>query len=161
DFRKQAISDAVAAARAYLAGAGEPIPDQPTESLVIAGHQPDLFHPGVWLKNFMLSSIGRRHATGALNLIVDNDAVKHTATSVPVVADDPAHVKRAIVAYDAFSSPAPFEERAIHDEAEFADFPRRVGELTRHWPAQPILPQFWEAVMRLHRRTRLIGELFA
>src|SRR6476659_4896603 len=24
---------------------------------ILSGHQPDLFHPGVWLKNFLLSSI--------------------------------------------------------------------------------------------------------
>jgi hypothetical protein len=26
-------------------------------SLIVGGHQPELFHPGVWLKNFALNEL--------------------------------------------------------------------------------------------------------
>src|SRR5438128_2455586 len=51
DLRQQAHQTTLAAARAYLRAAGEPLPDGNADSLVLAGHQPVLFHPGVWIKN--------------------------------------------------------------------------------------------------------------
>ncbi|MEZ6140313.1 MAG: hypothetical protein R3B84_07060 [Zavarzinella sp.] len=45
---------------------------------VVTGHQPELFHPGVWLKNFLASNV----VSGAfsLNLIVDHDIARPTIT---------------------------------------------------------------------------------
>src|SRR5690349_15826386 len=43
--------------------------------LILAGHQPELFHAGVWFKNFLASSLAERTRGVAINLIVDNDAV--------------------------------------------------------------------------------------
>src|SRR5207302_2018418 len=57
DLRRWARESAVAAAHDYLRRAGEPIPDGPTDSLLLAGHQPELFHPGVWVKNFALNGL--------------------------------------------------------------------------------------------------------
>src|SRR5262245_24255122 len=46
-----------------------PTVDQP---FILSGHQPELFHPGVWLKNYLLSAIGQRVGGAAINLIIDN-----------------------------------------------------------------------------------------
>src|SRR5262249_58941353 len=67
------------AARDYLSRSGEPLPDRPSASLncvLMAGHQPELFHPGVWVKHFALAGLARAHQAEAINLIVDYDAVK-------------------------------------------------------------------------------------
>src|SRR5512135_2796067 len=52
---------ALGTARAYLARAGLDSPALPTapECLVVTGHQPDLYHPGVWVKNFAAAGIAR------------------------------------------------------------------------------------------------------
>src|SRR5262245_17227431 len=44
--------------------------------LIVGGHQPQLFHPGVWLKNFELSRLAERVGGTALNLIVDSDTLR-------------------------------------------------------------------------------------
>ena len=49
------------------------MPDASADSLLLAGHQPELFHPGVWVKNFALNGLARRHGATPLNLVVDND----------------------------------------------------------------------------------------
>src|SRR5687768_4259463 len=59
EARRQLLTEALAYTRAYrdvssFEQSGG-IATQP--SLVLAGHQPELFHPGVWLKNFMLHSV--------------------------------------------------------------------------------------------------------
>ncbi len=67
-----------AAYRPELAEAGNP------EGLIfLAGHQPELFHPGVWLKNFALGGLARRHHATAINLVIDSDTTKSLGLRVP------------------------------------------------------------------------------
>ncbi len=163
ELRREAIRDAIAAARAYLRSAGEPVPDLTADSLFVAGHQPELFHPGVWLKNFALEALARRHGAAPLNLVVDNDTAKSAAVRVPVLGprDDPAAVHLATVAFDHFAGEVAYEEREVHDEGQFADFPRAVAERSCNWGFAPILPAFWQDVLRQCGRTKLLGERFA
>ena len=51
--------------------------------LVVTGHQPELFHPGVWVKNFAAAAIAQAQGGVGLNLIVDNDIPKSTSIRVP------------------------------------------------------------------------------
>jgi hypothetical protein len=155
ELRQLARMEVLSAARRYLEEAGEPVPDWSGERLLLAGHQPELFHPGVWFKNFALQALAQKHTAIPLNLVVDNDVVKDTSLRVP-------HGPRvARVPFDQGMSDAPYEERRVLDEALFANLPERVAELTRDWPFQPLLPQFWRAVRRHAERTPLLGERFA
>src|SRR4030095_10939789 len=52
DLRGLVRREAISLAREYLNETGSPFPNFPGEKLLLAGHQPELFHPGVWLKNF-------------------------------------------------------------------------------------------------------------
>ena len=65
--------------------AGEPVPDlaNETQPWFVAGHQPELFHPGVWFKNFVLHHLARKHNGIALNLIIDSDTAKPPVLHVP------------------------------------------------------------------------------
>jgi hypothetical protein len=123
--------------------------------LLVAGHQPELFHPGVWVKNFALYGLARKHHAVSLNLVVDDDTIKTTALRVP----SPPHVRRVL--FDRWTGPVPYEERTIVDRTLFAGFADRVGELTRHWPYEPMLPAFWAEVLRQAQRTANLGECFA
>jgi hypothetical protein len=164
ELRRLAHHEAVDQAHAYLRDSSEPVPDLTSHSsLFLAGHQPELFHAGVWLKNFALNALARRHGAAPLHLVVDNDTAKTTAIRVPhlTVTGDPSSVRLALVPYDHFAGEVTFEERAVHDEFEFAEFPRKVAELTRPWPFQPILPAFWTDVMHRRESTPLLGERFA
>src|SRR6516225_5896842 len=83
DLRRQARRDALTAAATYLSLAGEPVPEGDATSLLMAGHQPELFHPGVWVKNFALHGLARAHDVASLNLVVDNDTAKQTGLLFP------------------------------------------------------------------------------
>jgi hypothetical protein len=161
DFRKQTISEITAAARAEHLANGEPIPSHVADSLFLVGHQPELYHPGVWLKNFALGSLATRHGATGLNVIVDSDTVRHTAISVPVWDADPANVHRINVAFDSLGSTVPHEERTIHDEELFAELPNVVKSHTSNWPQQSMLGEFWSEVMRQRKRTPILGEAIA
>ncbi len=84
ELQAQARQSALESARSYLQRQGEPIPDIPVGGLVLlAGHQPELFHPGVWVKNFALHGLAQAHGGIALNLVIDNDTVKSTSLRIP------------------------------------------------------------------------------
>ena len=85
------------------------------DRLIVAGHQPEFFHPGVWVKNFLLAGQARRHGRAALNLVVDNDAIKPSAIRVPVVADDPRHVTAGAIPFDRDGADVPYEEYHVAD----------------------------------------------
>jgi hypothetical protein len=161
---------AVGEAREYLRQAGEPVPSFDDRSLLLAGHQPELFHPGVWVKDFALNGLAHAHGATPINLVVDNDTAKTTALRVPLgdlfrlppsapVASAPPHPVQ--VPFDRWEGEVPYEERRVLDEALFADFPDRVARVLAGWDLQPLLPAFWAEARRQAARTPLLGERFA
>ena len=159
DLRRLSRTAAVDAARTYLCRAAEPLPDFHADSLLLAGHQPELFHPGVWVKSFALNRLARLHNATPINLVVDNDTVKKTLLHVPTAEGQPPGLFRmASVPLDRWEGELPYEERAVHDEALFAGLPERVAPLVQHWPFRPMLPAFWAEVARAAQRTKYLGE---
>jgi hypothetical protein len=123
---------------------------------VMAGHQPELFHPGVWVKNYALTGVARTIGAVSFNLVVDNDAVKSTVLHWPAT-DGPAPYRGA-EPFDTRAAGEPYEERTVQDEALFASLPRRVRI---DWPFRPLLGEFWDEAMKVASRTRLLGDRLA
>jgi hypothetical protein len=163
ELRREAHLSALTAARAYLAEHGEPIPEAfNADSLVVAGHQPELFHPGVWVKNFALAGLAARHGVTALNLVVDNDTVKSTALRIPSPPTSAVAWPHAVtVPFDRWTGEIPYEERPVLDRDEFAAFADRAGLVLAGWRYKPLLAEFWRDVLAQYERTKYLGECFA
>jgi hypothetical protein len=162
ELRRLARTAAIKVARQYMSRRGEPVPDAGSLELIVAGHQPELFHPGVWVKNFALNGLARRHGLTPLNLIVDNDTVKTTALRLPTpAAVKSSHPHAISEPFDRWTGEIPYEERSILDPVLFAGFGDRAGEILREWDYSPVLPAFWAEVRREAERTPLLGECFA
>jgi hypothetical protein len=162
ELRNEARAAVRREAETYLLDNAEPLPEGGTGGFVLAGHQPELFHPGVWVKNFALCGLARQHGLTPLNLVVDNDTLKASAIRVPAGAPgDPAGVRLASVPFDRWEGEIPYEERPVLDEERFGDFPRRVAEALAGWDLQPLVPDFWTEAAAAAGRTRLLGERFA
>jgi hypothetical protein len=155
ELRRLARQTAVASAREYLRRAGEPVPTFDDQSLLMAGHQPELFHPGVWVKNFALHGLARTQGATPINLIVDNDTAKSAALHVPALAPSP-HV--AQIPFDQWTGEVPYEERAVADEALFGSLSERAAPFFQDWPFTPFLGPFWSEVRGQAERTSLLGE---
>jgi hypothetical protein len=98
----------------------------PGAPLLLTGHQPELSHPGVWVKNFALNGLARKLGGVPLHLIVDNDTLKSTSLRVPVFrAGDPASVRMESVAFDTFDGEVPYEDRTVRDANLFGAFAER------------------------------------
>ncbi|MFL5244920.1 MAG: hypothetical protein ACJ8FY_22690 [Gemmataceae bacterium] len=161
ELRARARAELLASSRAYLSERGEPLPDYGNGPLFMAGHQPELFHPGVWVKNFALSGMAHRHGGVAVNLIVDNDTAKSTSLRVPTPPSATncwPHLQS--IPYDRWVAEKPFEELAVEDEELFASFPQRVSSALAGWQYKPLLSSFWNEVLNPARPTPLLGERF-
>jgi hypothetical protein len=118
-----------------------------TGPLILTGHQPELCHPGVWLKTFAAAGLAQRLNGSALNLVVDADEVKSTSVRVPVWDAEPSRVRSVSIAFDSGSADVAYESRPIHDVPYFATFPERLAEATRTWSFEPIVGQFWKVAV--------------
>lgn len=71
-----------------------------TSPLILTGHQTELHHPGVWIKNAVIDAVARKVGGRAMHLAVDTDAPKHLTLTYPLgttgdaaafpITDDPA-----------------------------------------------------------------------
>ena len=119
----------------------------PTEALIVTGHQPELFHAGVWAKNFAAAGLARLHRGLALNLIVDNDTIDSTRLRVPIGPPSAPQVQR--ISIDADRQAQPWEDATIVDRASFREFGSRVSTLLReNWSYEPLLARCWPAAVR-------------
>jgi hypothetical protein len=80
-------------------------PDAP---IILTGHQPELYHPGVWLKNFLAGHLGEVVGGAAVNLNVDNDESHQLTIRAPII--DGSRVRVVEVPYLRPTHNLPFEE---------------------------------------------------
>jgi hypothetical protein len=121
--RQEFVARAKQHTNAYL-GSRRADDSSPERPLIVSGHQPELFHAGVWFKNFLLSSLAARNGATAVNLIIDSDLARHTAIPVPQRRETLTTVSS--IALDVAGTTIPYEERSIVDLPTFWEFPARV-----------------------------------
>ena len=122
-------------------------PPEPTDAtglIYLAGHQPQMFHPGVWFKNFVLGELARRDGATAVNLIIDGDTLSDAALRVPGGSVGEPHA--AQIPFDSPDPDIPYEERTIEDRELFDSFARRATEQMTGLVADPLLAQSWPMV---------------
>lgn len=115
EFRAAARSECLALARRHTEQRGfaatpwsEPMP------VIMTGHQPQPFHPGVWFKNFLAGNLASAVGGAAVNLAVDNDEVHPQGFRFPTGrtsrGGEADGVRTAEVPFAAAAS-VPFEEQ--------------------------------------------------
>jgi hypothetical protein len=75
ELRALARCEAVRRARDFSARIGVPVADVPDDPalLVVTGHQPEFYHPGVWIKDFLLQRLAEETGAASIDLMVDSD----------------------------------------------------------------------------------------
>jgi hypothetical protein len=129
---------------------------QECKRLLVAGHQPELFHPGVWFKNFALNRLGHENDALAVNLVIDNDTVKHVSLRVPGGSLEAPLVES--IAFDVASDEIPYEERDVEDRTLFADFGERASAWVHGLVPTPLLNEYWPLVRERTAKTRNLGQ---
>jgi len=131
----------------------EVLPSESDAPLLLAGHQPELSHPGVWAKNFALNGLAKKIGGIPLNLIVDNDTLKSTSLHFPALPHRGPKVHLESDAFDTFTGEVPYEDRSVVDAEFFRTFPDRAAPLWANWGYEPLLKSVWQPA-------RNIGDTF-
>ena len=118
--------------------------------IVVSGHQPELFHAGVWYKNFLINQLANTLGAIPVNLVVDYDV--NTSMGIYVPAGSNAHRHRRWVALDERQSSIPFEDRPIFDQQRFSNFPKRIEQFERQTGIESIATHLWEFVNKANHR---------
>ena len=182
-IRAWARREAIGAARTYTAGllAGE-LPGRPADSkhaqglsvpgdgglsggattdateaaLFVGGHQPTLFHPGVWVKNFVVGRLAHNERGIGLNLVVDTDTLSGTTVRVPTGRRSAPGI--AAILFDEPRPRQPWEEARVVDRSLFTSFPDRVLAALGESAAQPLVDEFWPAAVRRLAHSNSLAE---
>jgi hypothetical protein len=126
DLRMLARTEAVERAREFSKRLGVQVAEVAAvpDLLVATGHQPELYHPGVWVKDFLLQRLADETGAAALDLVVDSDGFETVGIHSPCLRPD-VRVCRAYLAVgvrDGWYASAPVP--SSHDLSEF----RQAGE---------------------------------
>jgi len=155
--RKQLVADARRFTGRYrdVDSTTGPVPDR----VLLAGHQPELFHPGVWFKNFLLGQLACDHSAVAINLHIDSDTMKRPGIVVPGGSiERPA---THFVPFDHDGPQIPFEERQVIDRETFRTFGRRATEILHPLVPNPLLTDLWPRAEKCLDATGNLGRALA
>ncbi len=123
--------------------------------VIMTGHQPDLYHPGVWFKNFVLDRVAQTQQAVAINLLVDNDTIGRASLRVPTGTADKPVVEQ--VAFDQMQAETPFEERRLIDPGLFCSFPQRVRAKLFRSIESPLVEKLWPAAVAASHSSPNVG----
>jgi hypothetical protein len=112
------------------------------QALIASGHQTELYHPGVWVKDVLVNAVARKVGGQGYHLAVDTDSPKHLhlrwpGSSLPIT-DDPDLARAAWTGM--LDAPTPAH---VH-ELESALSAARAG-----WDFEPMAVDFLGALRRL------------
>ncbi len=85
ELRDAARAEAIAAAEAFSAGMRVPVMTggDPGGLIVMTGHQPELYHPGIWVKDFLLQRLADETGATAVDIVVDSDGFDRVELRTP------------------------------------------------------------------------------
>jgi len=99
ELRALARREAVERAREFSSRLGVPVAEvaDAPDLIVVTGHQPELYHPGIWVKDFLLQRLAGETGAAAIDLVVDSDGFDNLEIHSPCLKPD-VHVCRAYLA---------------------------------------------------------------
>ncbi|NNJ24775.1 hypothetical protein [Alienimonas chondri] len=141
-LRDWARKETLGAAATYTRSLGVTVEEvDPSAPLIAGGHQPELFHPGVWAKNFALGRVARAVGGTALNLVIDSDLLPGTRVRVP--AGTRRNPRIESIPFDSDRSSRPWSGALVRDPILFDSFGLRLGESLGRFGLRPLAADHW------------------
>ena len=148
DLRALARREALAAATAFSERLGVKVqaPGSPDGLIVATGHQPDLYHPGVWIKDFLLQRLAEETGATGFDVVVDSDGFDTLSVSSPCLLPD---VHRCTQYLAVGSAESCFACSPVPSAHEVADWNAAVALQLESLPAPSIRRHFAEFAVAL------------
>jgi hypothetical protein len=155
--RRSLVQQAIAYTRQYRDLPSDVIERGSSEAtpLVLSGHQPQLIHPGVWYKNFLLGQLAQRIGGLGIHLLIDSDLCRSASIRVPTGTPDEPRIES--VPLDQPAAEVPYEERIVVDRATLASVATRVTQLLSQLVREPVVNQLWPHVLTRHGEQPNLG----
>lgn len=138
-IRRQARSELLA--RDAIIGPGSL--GNPQGIWLFGGHQPEIFHPGVWLKNFYLAGLAKRLGGLAVNLVVDTDTVKQPSLKIPFRGDSPKWTQIAELPLGVSETESIWAKVPLPSREMIKKWLERAEPLLGNWSWTPIMVDLW------------------
>ena len=156
-LRQWTRDKALAVAAEYTSSlAGESVTADASHLVAVSGHQPELFHTGVWAKNFALNKIASACGGTALNLIVDNDMCSSAEIRIPQGTRETPYAQ--LFAFDDLQTPRPWEEVHIQNAEQFRNFGQQITKAMQTWKIRPLIDGFWQDAVDHMTQSTLLGD---
>lgn len=127
--------------------------------IIMGGHQPELFHCGVWYKNFVLSKLAREAQGVAIHFLVDNDVCRATSIRVPVVTAEGLDTKE--VPFDIGNPSQPWENCRLKDAGTWESFSQRVLAELPPMQNTALIDRLWKHAIQRSRHIDSLGLLLS
>ncbi|MEZ6044862.1 MAG: hypothetical protein R3C11_04640 [Planctomycetaceae bacterium] len=142
-LRAEARDSLINSARQYLESVRIPTEAAAGSGpLFMGGHQPTLFHPGVWVKNFASAELASLTGGTAVNLVIDNDLAESNAFTYPDEVD--GHLKTGKITCGSTLVPQPWEDLPLPDQKQLDTFSHELTATLEMWNVTPMLSSIWD-----------------
>jgi hypothetical protein len=125
--------------------------ERTSKPIMMAGHQPTLFHPGVWLKNFFLFQQSQRFSALPINLIIDNDLCD-SRILIPTGSGIPDRIEEFELA--GTNSNCPFEGAQVTDLEDFYSAGSKIEQRIKPLVFHPTIRELWPEVIRASQQLK-------
>ena len=133
---------------------GDAAKDQP---ILMGGHQPAIFHAGVWFKNFALSHLALKTGATAVNLVIDNDVASGSSVRVPTLDEEKGLATYRSIPYDRAGGGVPYEQTTIEDRQVFDSFDDHCRKAVSSLVTDPCVTPLWRHARAAVQRCRVAG----
>lgn len=141
EVRALARREAIEAGAEFSAKLGVPLTQKrDPEGLVVAtGHQPDLYHPGIWIKDFLLQRLSDESDAAAFDVVVDTDGFDSISVTSPCLAPGVTLCKQYLAVG---TEDATFAGAAVPSSRDIDDFCSAADSMLASLPAPAIRRHF-------------------
>ena len=141
EMRSLARREALDAAGAFSEALRIPLTERrdPDGLIVATGHQPELYHPGVWIKDFLLQRLSEVSGAAAFDVVVDTDGFDTLSVSSPCMRPGVARCQQ----YLAVGGPSTtYAGAPVPSQSDLDDFCDASGSMLASLPAPAIARHF-------------------
>ena len=153
--REEVLQKAVSYTRSYRDISFASCEDFSTVPVVLGGHQPNFFHPGVWAKNSAISRWAQEASGVGLQLLIDGDVPKSFGVKVPTGSLQRPHVEH--LELDQNQHRVPYEAWTIGDTALLKSFGDRVTKTVAPFIDDPFIRSYWPKVLARLKNVPEVG----
>lgn len=139
--RAQARADLISVAGTFSEKLGVALdtPGGGDEPIVLTGHQPDLYHPGVWVKDFLLDRLAHDTGATAIDVMVDSDGFDAVSVTSPCMTPGVARCRQYLAIGGTGAS---YAFSPVPSASELSDFCSATDQMLASLPAPAIRRHF-------------------